>query len=110
MTPTLRRGHITGGLLDNNPRILAHQKRPVGIQVHGQAFHHAAGTATEIVVVSIGVTQAQETSRTAPPMGAERAILIESDADLMDILMERPDAAPPVDPAEDDDSDPGDVP
>ena len=27
--------------------------------------HHAAGTATEIVVVSIGVTQAQETIRTA---------------------------------------------
>jgi len=44
--------------------------------------HHAAGTATEIVVVSIGVTQAQETIRTALAMGADRGILIQSDADL----------------------------
>ena len=44
--------------------------------------HHAAGTATEIVVVSIGVTQAQETIRTALAMGADRGVLIQSDADL----------------------------
>ena len=44
--------------------------------------HHAAGTVTEIVVVSIGVTQAQETIRTALAMGADRGILIQSDADL----------------------------
>lgn len=44
--------------------------------------HHAAGTATEIVVVSIGVAQAQETIRTALAMGADRGILIQSDADL----------------------------
>ena len=44
--------------------------------------HHAAGTATEIVVVSVGVTQAQETIRTALAMGADRGILIQSDADL----------------------------
>ena len=44
--------------------------------------HHAAGTATEIVVVSIGVTQAQETIRTALAMGADRGLLIQSDADL----------------------------
>jgi electron transfer flavoprotein beta subunit len=44
--------------------------------------HHAAGTATEIVVVSIGVTQAQETLRTALAMGADRGILIQSDVDL----------------------------
>jgi electron transfer flavoprotein beta subunit len=44
--------------------------------------HHAAGTASEIVVVSIGVTQAQETLRTALAMGADRGILIQSDADL----------------------------
>jgi electron transfer flavoprotein beta subunit len=44
--------------------------------------HHAAGTATEIVVVSIGVTQAQETIRTALAMGADRGILIQSDEDL----------------------------
>ncbi|MBW8304056.1 MAG: electron transfer flavoprotein subunit beta/FixA family protein [Brevundimonas sp.] len=44
--------------------------------------HHAAGAATEIVVVSIGVTQAQETIRTALAMGADRGLLIQSDADL----------------------------
>ena len=44
--------------------------------------HHAAGTASEIVVVSIGVTQAQETIRTALAMGADRGLLIQSDADL----------------------------
>ena len=44
--------------------------------------HHAAGTADEIVVVSIGVTQAQETIRTALAMGADRGILVQSDSDL----------------------------
>ena len=37
------------------------------------------GIATEIIVVSIGVTQCQETLRTALAMGADRAILIETD-------------------------------
>ena len=37
------------------------------------------GIATEIVVVSIGVTQAQETIRTALAMGADRGILVETD-------------------------------
>ncbi len=36
------------------------------------------GLATEVVVVSIGVKQAQETLRTALAMGADRAILIEA--------------------------------
>lgn len=44
--------------------------------------HHAAGSVEEIVVVSIGVTQAQETIRTALAMGADRGLLIQSDADL----------------------------
>ncbi len=44
--------------------------------------HHAAGTGSEIVVVSIGPSQAQETIRTALAMGADRGILIQSDADL----------------------------
>jgi electron transfer flavoprotein beta subunit len=44
--------------------------------------HHAAGTADEIVVVSIGVTQAQETIRTALAMGADRGIVVQSDRDL----------------------------
>jgi electron transfer flavoprotein beta subunit len=37
------------------------------------------GVATEIVAVSIGVTQAQETIRTALAMGADRGILVETD-------------------------------
>ena len=44
--------------------------------------HHATGTAEEIVVVSIGPSQAQETIRTALAMGADRGILIQSDTDL----------------------------
>ncbi|MBP7001509.1 electron transfer flavoprotein subunit beta/FixA family protein [Amaricoccus sp.] len=40
------------------------------------------GVATEIVVVSIGVKQAQETLRTALAMGADRAILIEAAPDV----------------------------
>ena len=40
------------------------------------------GVATEIVVVSIGVKQAQETLRTALAMGADRAILIEAASDV----------------------------
>jgi electron transfer flavoprotein beta subunit len=40
------------------------------------------GVASEIVVVSIGVKQAQETLRTALAMGADRAILIEAAADV----------------------------
>ncbi|MFN7163525.1 MAG: electron transfer flavoprotein subunit beta/FixA family protein [Hyphomonas sp.] len=39
-----------------------------------------AGTATEVVVVSIGPQQAQETLRTALAMGADRGILIKTDA------------------------------
>ena len=37
------------------------------------------GIATEIIAVSVGVTQAQETIRTALAMGADRGILVETD-------------------------------
>jgi electron transfer flavoprotein beta subunit len=40
------------------------------------------GAATEVVAVSIGPIQAQETLRTALAMGADRAILIQTDQDL----------------------------
>ena len=40
------------------------------------------GAATEVVAVSVGPTQAQETLRTALAMGADRAILIQTDQDL----------------------------
>ncbi len=41
-----------------------------------------AGAATEIVAVSIGVTQCQETIRTALAMGADRGILVHTDAEI----------------------------
>jgi electron transfer flavoprotein beta subunit len=40
------------------------------------------GVATEVVAVSIGPVKAQETLRTALAMGADRAILIQSEEDL----------------------------
>ena len=42
-----------------------------------------AGTVDEIVVVSIGPKQAQEQIRTAMALGADRGILIETDAELV---------------------------
>ena len=41
-----------------------------------------AGKATEIVVVSIGPAQAQETLRTALAMGADRGILVKTDGEV----------------------------
>ena len=41
-----------------------------------------AGTAEEIVAVSIGTAKAQETLRTALAMGADRAILVETDDEV----------------------------
>jgi len=41
-----------------------------------------AGIATEIIAVSLGVTQCQETIRTALAMGADRGILVETDVAL----------------------------
>ena len=46
-----------------------------------------AGVATEVVVVSAGVAQAQETLRTALAIGADRAILIESNEDLQPLAV-----------------------
>jgi electron transfer flavoprotein beta subunit len=46
-----------------------------------------AGVATEVVAVSAGVAQAQETLRTALAMGADRAILVESNAELQPLAV-----------------------
>ena len=46
-----------------------------------------AGVATEIIAVSIGVTQCQETLRTALAMGADRAILIETAAEIQPLAV-----------------------
>ena len=46
-----------------------------------------AGIVTEIVAVSIGATQCQETLRTALAMGADRAILVETDVDVQPLAV-----------------------
>jgi len=46
-----------------------------------------AGTVTEIVAVSIGVQQCQETLRTAMAMGADRGILVDAPADVQPLAV-----------------------
>jgi electron transfer flavoprotein beta subunit len=46
-----------------------------------------AGTASEIVAVSLGTAQCQETLRTALAMGADRAILVETTAELQPLAV-----------------------
>jgi len=46
-----------------------------------------AGIVTEIVAVSIGTQQSQETLRTAMAMGADRGILVETDADIQPLAV-----------------------
>jgi electron transfer flavoprotein beta subunit len=46
-----------------------------------------AGVATEIVVVSCGVQACQETLRTALAIGADRAILVQTDAELQPLAV-----------------------
>src|SRR5690348_330624 len=40
------------------------------------------GAATEVIIVSIGSNQCQETLRTALAMGGDRAILVETDLEI----------------------------
>ena len=46
-----------------------------------------AGVVTEVIVVSCGVTQCQETLRTAMAIGADRAILVETDTELQPLAV-----------------------
>ena len=46
-----------------------------------------AGVVTEIVAVSIGVAQCQETLRTAMAMGADRGILVETEAEVQPLAV-----------------------
>ena len=46
-----------------------------------------AGVATEIIAVSVGVVQCQETLRTALAMGADRAILVETSAEIQPLAV-----------------------
>ena len=50
------------------------------------------GAVTEVIAVSCGVTQCQETLRTAMAIGADRAILVETDAELQPLAERRPRA------------------
>ena len=45
------------------------------------------GVVTEIIAVSCGVTQCQETLRTAMAIGADRAILVETDVELQPLAV-----------------------
>jgi len=45
------------------------------------------GVVTEVVAVSCGVTQCQETLRTAMAIGADRAILVETDVELQPLAV-----------------------
>jgi electron transfer flavoprotein beta subunit len=47
------------------------------------------GIATEVIAVSCGVTQCQETLRTALAIGADRAILVETDAELQPLAVSK---------------------
>jgi electron transfer flavoprotein beta subunit len=46
-----------------------------------------AGIATEVIAVSLGVAQCQETIRTALAMGADRGILVQTDAELQPLAV-----------------------
>ncbi len=46
-----------------------------------------AGIATEVVAVSCGMTSCQETLRTAMALGADRAILVETDVELQPLAV-----------------------
>ncbi len=46
-----------------------------------------AGIATEVIAVSIGVAQCQETLRTAMAIGADRAILVETDEEVQPLAV-----------------------
>jgi electron transfer flavoprotein beta subunit len=46
-----------------------------------------AGVATEVVAVSCGVAQCQETLRTAMAIGADRAILVQTDVELQPLAV-----------------------
>jgi len=46
-----------------------------------------AGVASEVVVVSFGIKQCQETIRTALAMGADRGVFVETDVDLQSLAV-----------------------
>ncbi|QWE18217.1 electron transfer flavoprotein subunit beta/FixA family protein [Polynucleobacter corsicus] len=77
--------------LDNSGVDLANVKMSMNpfdeIAVEEAVRLKEAGVATEIVVVSAGPTQCQETLRTALAIGADRAILVETDTELQPLAV-----------------------
>src|SRR5881394_1451540 len=59
------------------------------IAVEEAVRQREAGTATEVVVVSCGTQACQETLRTALAIGADRAILVETDAELQPLAVSK---------------------
>ena len=57
------------------------------IAMEGAVRLKEAGVATEVVAVSCGVSACQETLRTALAMGADRAILFETDVELQPLAV-----------------------
>jgi electron transfer flavoprotein beta subunit len=57
------------------------------IAVEEAARQKEAGKVTEIVAVSCGVMQCQETLRTAMAIGADRALLVETDVELQPLAV-----------------------
>ncbi|VVE70171.1 electron transporter RnfB [Pandoraea captiosa] len=57
------------------------------IAVEAAVRAREAGVASEVIVVSCGPDQAQETLRTALALGADRAILVRTDADLQPLAV-----------------------
>jgi electron transfer flavoprotein beta subunit len=57
------------------------------IAVEGAVRLKEKGAATEVIAVSCGVAQCQETLRTAMAIGADRAILVETDVELQPLAV-----------------------
>jgi electron transfer flavoprotein beta subunit len=57
------------------------------IGVEGAVRLKEEGRASEVVAVSVGVAQCQDTIRTAFAMGADRGILIQTDAELQPLVV-----------------------
>src|SRR3977135_2025984 len=58
-----------------------------GIDVEEAMRLKEDGKATEVIAVSCGVTQCQETLRTAMAIGADRGILVDTDTELQPLAV-----------------------
>jgi len=76
---------------DNTGVDIAHAKMSMNpfdeIAVEEAVRLKEAGIASEVIVVSAGVSQSQETLRTALALGADRAILVETEVELQPLAV-----------------------